>query len=59
MTIFTLAEKNLMLSQKKTDYAEYRKSRTETRELLTAKANIDALLGTEKPTVQKEKSLER
>lgn len=53
------AEYAALLSQKKTDYAEYRKSRTETRELLTAKANIDALLGTEKPTVQKEKSLER
>ena len=34
-----------ILAEKKTDYAEYRKLRTEMRQLLTAKANVDRLLG--------------
>lgn len=53
------AEYAALLSQKKANYAEYRKLRTETRELLTAKANVDALLGREKQPHQKEKSRER
>lgn len=53
------AEYAALLAQKKANYAEYRKLRTETRELLTAKANVDALLGREKQPHQKEKSRER
>ncbi len=33
-----------LLSEKKAAYAEYRRSREEMRELLTAKANVDRLL---------------
>ncbi len=36
-----------LLEQKKKDYAEYRRSREEMRELLTAKANVDRLLNME------------
>lgn len=36
-----------LLSEKKNAYAEYRRSREEMRELLTAKANVDRLLGIE------------
>lgn len=32
------------LAEKKKDYAEYRKLRSEMRQLLTAKANVDRLL---------------
>ena len=34
----------LLLEEKKKTYAEYRRSREEMRELLTAKANVDRLL---------------
>ena len=34
-----------ILAEKKKDYAEYRKLRSEMRQLLTAKANVDRLLG--------------
>lgn len=57
------AEYAALLSQKKEGYAEYRKARAETRELLTAKANVDTLLGREnsrdKLTEKREKSRER
>lgn len=36
-----------LLAEKKSAYAEYRQSREEMRELLTAKANVDRLLGME------------
>lgn len=36
-----------LITEKKKIYAEYRRSREEMRELLTAKANVDRLLGTE------------
>lgn len=41
------AEYAALLEQKKKDYAEYRRSREEMRELLTAKANVDRLLNME------------
>ena len=41
------AEYAELLSEKKKSYAEYRRSREEMRELLTAKANVDRLLGME------------
>lgn len=34
-----------IFTEKKKDYAEYRKLRSEMRQLLTAKANVDRLLG--------------
>ena len=39
------AEYAQLLERKKKDYAEYRRSREEMRELLTAKANVDRLMG--------------
>ncbi|GFI46972.1 hypothetical protein IMSAGC019_02292 [Lachnospiraceae bacterium] len=39
------AEYAQLLEGKKKDYAEYRRSREEMRELLTAKANVDRLMG--------------
>ena len=39
------AEYATLLEEKKKDYAEYRRSREEMRELLTAKANVDRLMG--------------
>ena len=39
------AEYAEILTEKKKDYAEYRKLRSEMRQLLTAKANVDRLLG--------------
>ena len=38
------AEYAKLLEEKKKTYAEYRRSREEMRELLTAKANVDRLL---------------
>lgn len=35
----------VLLAQKKSAYAEYRRTRDEMRQLLTVKANVDALLG--------------
>jgi hypothetical protein len=39
------AEYAQVLDEKKKAYAEYRALKTETRTVLTAKANVDALLG--------------
>ncbi|MCI9662225.1 MAG: relaxase, partial [Lachnospiraceae bacterium] len=39
------AEYATLLEGKKKDYAEYRRSREEMRELLAAKANVDRLMG--------------
>ena len=39
------AEYATLLEEKKKDYAEYRRSREEMRELLAAKANVDRLMG--------------
>ena len=39
------AEYAQLLEGKKKDYAEYRRSREEMRELLAAKANVDRLMG--------------
>lgn len=44
-----------ILTEKKKDYAEYRKMRTEMRQLLTAKANVDRLLGYD----EKQKNVEQ
>ena len=41
------AEYAQLLEGKKKDYAEYRRSREEMRELLAAKANVDRLMGYE------------
>jgi hypothetical protein len=38
------AEYAVTLSEKKKAYAEYREAKTQTRELLTARANVDRLL---------------
>lgn len=46
------AEYAEILSEKKKDYAEYRKMRSEMRQLLTAKANVDRLLGYDERTKQ-------
>lgn len=47
-----------LLEQKKKDYAEYRRSREEMRELLAAKANVDRLMGMEEEK-QEDKDHER
>lgn len=50
------AEYAQLLTEKKKAYAEYRRSREEMRELLTAKANVDRLLNIEaKHDAEKEK----
>lgn len=41
------AEYARLLEEKKKTYAEYRRSREEMRELLTAKANVDRLMSME------------
>ena len=41
-----------ILTEKKKDYAEYRKLRSEMRQFLTAKANVDRLLGYDEKTKQ-------
>ena len=41
------AEYAKLLEEKKKTYAEYRRSREEMRELLTAKANVDRLMSME------------
>ena len=46
-----------LLAKKKAAYPEYRKSRDEMRELLTAKANVEQILGiTRKENLSQEKS---
>ena len=50
------AEYARLLEEKKKTYAEYRRSREEMRELLTAKVNVDRLLNMEmKYDAEKEK----
>ena len=55
------AEYAALLTKKKSAYADYRKARDEMQELVTAKANIDWILGKEAPArdTQKEKSEQR
>ena len=55
------AEYAALLAKKKAAYADYRKAREEMQELVTAKANIDRILGTEAPThnAEKEKTEQR
>ena len=48
-----------LLKEKKTAYADYRKARNEMKELLTVKANVDRLLGTNECKAKKEKVLEQ
>lgn len=49
------SEYALLLAEKKKAYAEYQHSRREMQEILTAKANVDRLLGTEEQNADKEK----
>lgn len=44
-----------LLAEKKKAYAEYQQARQEMQEVLTAKANVDWLLGTEEQDAEKEK----
>ena len=44
-----------LLAEKKKIYAEYQQARQEMQEVLTAKANVDRLLGTEERDAEKEK----
>ncbi len=53
------AEYATLLSQKKTDYAEYRKTRADMRELLAAKANLGLLLEVKTPNGERTKQIER
>lgn len=59
-TIKTLqSEYDYMLLQKKKAYREYHTAKKEMQDILTAKANIDRLLGLEQKQKQKEKSQEQ
>lgn len=49
------SEYAVLLSEKKKAYAEYQQARQEMQEVLTAKANVDRLLGTEEQEAEKEK----
>lgn len=49
------AEYAALLAEKKAAYADYRKARDEMKELLTVKANVDHLLGTDSREAEKEK----
>lgn len=49
------AEYAQLLEEKKKAYGEYRQARDEMRELLTVKANVDRLLGTEEQEAEQEK----
>lgn len=53
------AEYAQVLETKKKVYGEYRKARAEMRQLLTVKANVDQVLGTEKQEARKEKEHNR
>ena len=44
-----------LLAEKKAAYVDYRKARDEMKELLTVKANVDRLLGTDRRETEKEK----
>lgn len=48
-----------LLAEKKPAYANYRKARDEMKELLTVKANVDRLFGTNRHEVEKEKEHEQ
>lgn len=49
------AEYAELMAKKKTAYADYRQSREEMKELLTAKANVDRILGAESSAPEKRK----
>lgn len=49
------SEYAVLLAEKKKTYAEYQQARQEMQEVLTAKANVDRLLGTEEQNAEKEK----
>jgi hypothetical protein len=49
------AEYAALLTEKKAAYADYRNDRDEMKELLTVKANVDRLLGTDRREAEKEK----
>jgi len=53
------AEYAALLAEKKAAYADYRKARDETKELLTVKANVDHLLGPDRREAEKEKEHEQ
>jgi hypothetical protein len=53
------AEYAALLAEKKTAYADYRKVRNEMKELLTVKANVDHLLGSDRREAEKEKEHDR
>lgn len=53
------AEYAVLLAEKKEAYADYRKARDEIKELLTVKANVDHLLGTDRRGTEKEKEHEQ
>ena len=53
------AEYAELLAEKKAAYANYRKSRDEMKELLTVKANVDHLLGTDRREAEREKDHEQ
>jgi hypothetical protein len=55
------AEYAALLAEKKAAYGDYRQAREDWKELLTAKANIDRILGKEVPeqNVQKERPSEQ
>jgi hypothetical protein len=48
-----------LLTEKKAAYVDYRKARDEMKELLTVKANVNRLLGTDKCELEKEKEYEQ
>lgn len=49
------SEYAVLLAEKKKAYAEYQQARQEMQEVLTAKANVDRLLGTEEQNTEKER----
>ena len=49
------AEYAALLAEKKAAYTDYRKARNEMKELLTVKANVDHLLGTDRREAEREK----
>jgi len=53
------AEYRALLAEKKPAFADYRKARDEMKELLTVKANVDRLLGTDMCEVKKGKEREQ
>ena len=59
-TVKTLQERYAVLeAEKKTAYSSYRQAREDMRNLLTAKANVDRLLGYDARKTEKEKEQER